>query len=185
MLIYAPDAQDIAPEILTAVSGIPTMRGYRSPPLGSSTILSALEAEPIGGSVLITVTGAQRVLVGTGSKIFAFSGGAWSNVSRTGNYLVLSVPAAGVRWRFAAFGSDTFAATGPGALYEGVSTLVPLQKATTGNFSDVLGPAATCIATVGNFLMLGNCNDAAFVGNPGFGEQNNRWWCSRDRKSVV
>lgn len=186
MLIYAPDATDVAPEILTAVSGIPTMRGYRSPPIGGSSLISALEAAPIGGSVVITVTGAQSIFVGTGSKLFKLVSGAWSNVSRTGNYTVLGNPAAGYRWRFAAFGEKIYAATGPKTLFGSVSTAVPLQSFGASTFSDISGPAATCIATVGNFLMLGGTYDGTFTPNPGFGTQNNRWWCSRlnDAESI-
>lgn len=190
MLSFAPDATDVAPEILTAVSGVPTLRGYRSPPVGSSSIASALDSAPIGGAVVITIDGAQHVFVGTGNKLYRLSGGSWDNVSRTGNYEILSVAAAGYRWRFASFGNHVYAATGPRALFSTVSTLVPLQsidiKAEATDFADVNAPAATCIAAVGDFLFLGNVNDTTMTPSPGFGEQGNRWWCSRlfDAQSI-
>lgn len=180
MLIYAPDAIDIAPETLSAVSGIPTMRGYQSPPAASSSLASALENAPKGGSVVITLNGSQRVFAGTANKLFEFSSGAWSNVSRGGNYEVLSVPAVGFKWRFAAFGDNIYAATGPKALFTNVSTAVPLQyMAHDGStFTNTNGPAASCIAAVGQFLFVGNTFDATMSPSPGFGEQGNRWWCS-------
>lgn len=182
MLSYAPDATDVAPEILTAVSGIPTLRGYRSPPAGSASIVAGLSEAPRGGAVVLTVDGAQHIFVGTGSYLYRLASGAWDNVSRTGNYQVLSNPAAGDRWRFANFGNHVFAATGPRALFTNVSTVVPLQvidiKAAATDFTDLSAPSATCIAAVGDFLMLGNTNDVAMTPSPGFGTQGNRWWCS-------
>lgn len=182
MLQFAPDATDVAPEVLSLVSGIPTMRGYRSPPAGSSSIASALSEAPKGGAVVLTIDGAQHVFAGTGSYLYRLSSGTWNNVSRTGNYTVLGNPAAGYRWRFASFGNHVYAATGPKALFSGVSTAVQLQsiniKTGASTFGNVDAPAATCIAAVGNFLFLGNLTDATMSTSPGFGTQGNRWWCS-------
>ncbi len=190
MLSYAPDATDVATEILTSVSGVPTLRGYRSPPVGSSSIASALASVPIGGAVVLTVDGAQHVFAGTTSRLYRLVSGTWDNVSRSGDYIILSVAAAGYRWRFANYGNHVYAATGPRVLYSNVSTVVPLQsiniKTSGTDFADVNAPAATCIAAVGDFLMLGNTNDAGMSPSPGFGSQGDRWWCSRlfDAQSI-
>lgn len=176
MLSFAPDATDVAPEILSSVSGIPTLRGYRSPPVGGSSIISALAAAPIGGAVVLTIDGVQQVFVGTSTRLYRLSSDAWDDVSRISNYT------AGYRWRFASFGNHVYAATGPKVLFNGVTTAVELQsidiKDEDTDFSNVNAPAATCIAPVGNFLFLGNLTDAVMSPSPGFGEQGNRWWCS-------
>ncbi|MBK7515427.1 MAG: hypothetical protein IPI51_07405 [Betaproteobacteria bacterium] len=57
MLTFLPDALDIAPEVLQAVSAVPTLRGYGTPPSGIDLGVAALSGTSLGGALLYTLSG--------------------------------------------------------------------------------------------------------------------------------
>lgn len=158
MLTFAPDATDIAPEILTAVSGIPTMRGYASPPTAGSALASALAAAPNGGNIVLTSTGASRILVATSAKIYEFGSGAWTD---RGSW-------AGNKSFFLPFGQEIFA-------------IGTAQKPTkvAGSLTAVTAPKAAAGDSNEYFMMLGNTDDTSVGLSTSFGAQIDGWWCSR------
>lgn len=162
MLIYAPDAQDIAPEILTALSGIPTMRGYQSPPTAYDFTSTQLGADATGAA-WVRSEGSQRGFVATAANIYEYGSDTFTDRSRAGNY------SGAVYWKFCAFGST----------YLAVSPQVQLQKSTTAAFSNVTAPSARAMDAAGYFVMLGDCNDTSTGLSTSYGSQQNRVWWSR------
>lgn len=159
MLTFAPDATDIAPEILTAVSGIPTMRGYASPPTAGSALASALGGAPNGGAIVMDSTGAARILVAANGHIYEFGSGAWSDRGTL---------ATSKSW-FTAFGSDTYLFNISSKPYKITGSSTPTA---------VTGPKAQAGDAAGYFLMVGNTDDGSTGLSTSFGAQPGRWWCS-------
>lgn len=166
MLIYAPDAIDIAPETLSAVSGIPTMRGYRSPPAAYDFTSTQLSGTAIIAAWLLNAAGTARGFVATGTKLYEYQSDGWTDRSAGGGTYTNS-------------DFSSFASFGTGYFYCSGST--QLQHSTTGAFANVTAaPKARCMATAGYFMMLGATDDGSVSGlSTGFGLQENRWWCSR------
>lgn len=167
MLIYAPDATDIAPEILTALSGIPTMRGYQSPPTAFDFTSSTLAADATGGA-WVRSEGSQRGFVATAAAIYEYGSDTFTDRSRGGGY------SGAAYWKFVAFGST----------YLAVAQGVQLQKSTSAAFSNVTAPSAVAMDAAGYFVMLGACNDTGVGLSTSFGAQLDRWWCSRYADAV-
>lgn len=160
MLTFAPDAQDISPQILTAVSGIPTMRGYASPPTAGSALASALGGAPNGGAIVMDSTGASRILVAANGHIYEFGSGAWSDRG------TLSTSQS---W-FTAFGSDTYLFNISSKPYKITGSSTPTA---------VTGPKAKAGDAGGYFLLVGNTDDGSTGLSTSFGAQPARWWCSK------
>lgn len=158
MLAYLPDSIEIADEVLSAVSGVPTARGYAPPPVAATFGASALAAASTGQDIVMDATGASRILAATSSKIYEFGSAAWTD---RGSW-------AGNKTFFLAFGSDTFA-------------IGTAQKPTkvAGSLTAVTAPKAAAGDVAGYFMMLGNTDDGSTGLSTAFGAQPNRWWCSR------
>lgn len=163
MLRFAPDAQEITPEVLTAVSAVPTVRGYRNPLERVDAGFSALASGALGGALVYKLDGSSRTIVGTVDALYEASGSSWTDVSG-------STYASGAnKWQFAQFGDTTLA----------VNKATQLQYSSSGAFADVTNaPKAACMETVGRFVVLGNCDDTSTGLATGYGDQPDRWWTS-------
>lgn len=165
MLSFAPDAIDIAPEQLSAVSGVPTIRGYASAPAGVPLDQATLAAASQGGAYLLGLNGSSRTIVGTSTKLYEAAGGAWNDVSRGTSY---SIGAS--RWCFAQFGDTELA----------INKATQLQSSTTGAFADVANaPKASTMDVCEGFVVLGDCNDTSTGLSTAYGDQPHRWWISQ------
>ena len=165
MLSFLPDSSDIAPEILQSVVGVPTLRGYKSPPSGIDAGLSALAAASQGGAFLVKLDGSVRTIVGTSTKLYEAGSSSWTDVSRAGNYT-----AGAARWRFAQFGNTSLA----------INKSTVLQSSTSGAFADVSNaPKAACMEAAAGFVILANVDDTGSGLSTSYGDQGNRWWCSQ------
>ena len=167
MLTFMPDALDIAPEVLQAVSAVPTLRGYATPPSGVDLGVAALSATSQGGALLYLLGGGTRTIVGSAEKLEEAGATAWTDVTRTA-----SAYAAGAnRWRFAQFGNTSLA----------INLATVLQQSASGAFADVANaPKAALIEAASGFVMLANTDDASLgiSGGPN-AAQEHRWWCSQ------
>jgi hypothetical protein len=165
VLAFAPDALSTAPEVLTAVSAIPTARGYASPPVAVSAGLSALAASPQGGALLTKRDGTRRTLAGTAAAIYEISAGSWVDRSRGGGY---SIGAS--RWAFGIMGDLSLA----------INKSTVLQSSTTGAFADVANaPKASTMCTAQGFVVLGDCDDSGVAGlGTSYGDDPDRIWVS-------
>lgn len=166
MLQFAPDAIDIAPEILSDVSAVPTIRGYRTPPGGVDLGGAQFSGTSTGGAFLVGLSGTARTFVATSEYIYEYASGSWTDRSRSGNY-----SSGGARWRFAQFGDTELA----------INKATVLQSSTTGSFANVANsPKASCMEVVAGFVMLADTDDTGLgiTGGPG-ADQGHRWWCSQ------
>lgn len=165
MLTFAPDALSTAPEVLTAVSAVPTMRGYASPPVAVNAGLAALAAAPQGAALVIKSDSTRRTFAGTVDAIYEVSAGAWSDVSRVGGYT-----AATTRWAFGIVGNLSLA----------INKVTVLQSSTTGDFADVANtPMASTMCVAQGYVILGNCDDTGVAGlATTYGDQPDRIWIS-------
>lgn len=162
MLAFAPDAPLTTPDILVAVSAIPTARGYASPPQGVNAGASSVGATTTGGALLPKLDGSSLTLVGSAADVYSLSAGSWSSIG-TGY-------SAGVnRWAFAIFGNTILAANKAVELQSGTTTLSTISNA----------PKASTIETCQGFVILGDCDDSSTGLSTGFGDQPHRWWISQ------
>lgn len=165
MLSFLPDAPESTPDILTDVDAIPTLRGYSGPPANLTAGYAALAAACIGAALMFRLDGTTRLLAGTQSKLYEGSGTSWTDVSRVGSYTT-----GDTKWRFAQSGNTSLA----------ISKAVQLQSSTSGAFANVANaPKAALMETVGDFVLLANCDDTGTGLATGYGDQPNRWWCSQ------
>jgi hypothetical protein len=122
------------------------MKGYKGAP-SLVPVTDALSAACRGATYVVKLDNTTRLFAGTQTKLYELSGTSWTDVSRVGDY----TGSADSVWRFAQFGDVTITVDGADATQVSVST---------GAFSDLSGaPTATCIDTVGGFVMVGNYND--------------------------
>lgn len=167
MLQFAPDAIDIAPEILSAVSAVPTIRGYKNPPAGVARAgVAQFSGTSTGGAYLVGLSGTTRTFVGTGTLLYELVSGTWTDRSRAGNY-----SSGSNRWRFAQFGDTELA----------INKSTVLQSSTTAAFANVANsPKAACMEVVAGFVLLGNTDDTGLgiTGGPN-ADAPHRWWCSQ------
>lgn len=166
MLSFAPDAIDIAPEVLSEVSAVPTIRGYKTPPGGVSLGGAQFSGTSQGAATLTGLNGSARTFVGTNTYLYEYTSGTWTDRSRAGNYSLGSA-----RWRFAQFGDTELA----------INKTAVLQSSTTGAFANVSNsPKASCIEVVQGFVLLADTDDSglSISGGPN-ADQGHRWWCSQ------
>lgn len=166
MLSFAPDAIDIAPESLTDVSAVPTVRGYKTPPAGVNLGGSSFSGTSTGAAYCVKLDGSTRTFFGSASLLQEYSSGSWTDRSRGGGY------SSGTdRWRFCQFGDTTLA----------INKSTVLQSSTTAAFANVSNaPKAGCMEAAAGFVMLANTDDSglAITGGPN-AAQGHRWWCSQ------
>lgn len=166
MLTFAPDAEDIAPEVLTAVSAVPTQRGYKTPPGGVDLGGAQFSGTSTGAAFLTGLDGTSRTFIGTSTYIYEYVSSSWTDRSRAGNY-----SSGSARWRFAQFGATSLA----------INKSTVLQSSTSGAFANVANsPKAACMEVVEGFVILGDTDDIGLgiTGGPN-SDQGHRWWCSQ------
>lgn len=164
---FSPDLDPVTPGIITdCASLVPTLRGMAAEK-SLEVISAALPATCIGLASVLRQDGQVRQFAGTSTKLYELLGSAWTDRSKTGNYL------AGDRWRFTQYANATLATD----FYD------PIQVSTglTSSFDDlkkgaVTAPAAKIIETVAGFVMAFNTKDAGTA--PSYGDSPDRWWCS-------
>jgi hypothetical protein len=163
---YAPDQPPTNPGVLVECTNmIPTIRGMKGAPSTQSPsgITGALAAACQGAASLRKLDESVRVVAGTGTKLYEIAGGVWTDRTRAsgGDYALGS----DVRWRFAQFGNVSLA----------VAKSDTLQSSTTGAFANVSGaPKAGVVEVVGQFVFLGDTNEATFSDSP-----NRIWWSAK------
>jgi hypothetical protein len=125
----------------------------------SVTDVPALAATCLNAAVATKLDGTRRVISGTSNKLYELSGGAWSDVSRGGNYSLGSDD----RWSYVQFGNATLTAN--------KSTVVQRSNG-SGAFSDIAtAPKAAVIASAAGFVLAFNTNEGTY------GDSPDRWWC--------
>lgn len=165
MLAYLPDAPESAPELLVDVDALPTVRGYCGPPAPINAGYAALAAACNGAALATKLDGTTRLFAGTQSKLYEGSASVWTDVSRVGSYTT-----GDTKWRFAQSGNTSLA----------ISKAIQLQYSNSGAFANVSNaPKAGLMETVGDFVLLANCDDTGTGLATGYGDQPNRWWCSQ------
>lgn len=165
MLSFAPDAIDIAPEALSLVSAVPTIRGYRTPPAGVDLQVAQLASASQGAAYLLKLDGTYRTIVGTSSKLWELSGTSWSDVTRGAGY-----SAGTSRWRYTQIGDTSLAC----------NKAIQLQSSSSGAFADVANAwKAAHIEAVGGFVLVADLDDTGTGLTTGFGSQPHRWACSQ------
>jgi hypothetical protein len=163
LLGYAPDRHPNTPGVITTCTNmVPTLRGMKGAPnvQSPSGISGALSAACQGGASLRKLDESVRTFSGTGTALYEIASSAWTDRTRAsgGAYSL----GADVRWRFAQFGDVSLAAAKSDTL----------QYSSSGAFADVTGaPKAGVVEVVGQFVFLGNTNEATYSDSP------NRWWC--------
>lgn len=158
VLGFAPDLEAPTPGVLTDCTNlIPYEGGMEASPTGvTAASVPVLAAECLGAAVVTKLDDTRRVIAGTATKLYEYSGGTWSDVSgATYN------AGADSRWSFAQFGNATLAASRGDAI----------QRSTSGAFAAIAtAPKAQIIFTVGSFVMALNVNDGT--------EKTDGWACS-------
>jgi hypothetical protein len=164
LLGYAPDVHpNTEGAIVTCTNMVPSIRGMEGAPnvQSPSGISGALAAACAGAASLRKLDESVRTFAGTATKLYEIASSAWTDRTRAsgGDYSLGS----DVRWRFAQFGNVSLAAAKSDTL----------QFSSTGAFANVTGaPKAGVVEVVGQFVFLGDTNEATFSDSP------NRWWCS-------
>jgi hypothetical protein len=151
---WRPDAQAISGQYASAINNLlPTAVGYG--PLGSLSAFSssALPAACVGLFVARTATGGWVIFAGTQTKLYKFTGSAWSDVTRLagGNYNVPS----GEFWGFTQFGSKVIAVN-----INDAPQVFTIDSSS--NFAALGGspPQARRVFTVGEFVVLAGIANA-------------------------
>lgn len=163
---YAPDIDPTTPGVMVNCSSIiPTMKGFAGAPSAVSLGVDALASACQGASVMVKLDDSNRLIAGTGTKLYELSGTSWTDRTRAsgGDYSL----SGDTRWSFAQFGNVSLA----------VAKSDILQSSTTGAFANVGAsiPKASIVETVGQFVFLFDVNDQGSIGP--FGDDPQRWWC--------
>ncbi|WP_343577941.1 hypothetical protein [Pseudomonas sp.] len=156
---FAPDAEVTTPGLLTNCDNlIPYLNGMEGAPSPATPANTpALAAACIGAAVVSKLDDTRRIIAGTTTKLYELVAGAWTDVSRVGNYN----GGVDTRWSITQFGDATLCANRADVI----------QRSTSGVFADVAtAPKAEVIFTVGAFVMALNLNDGS--------EKPDGWACS-------
>lgn len=162
---FRPDFQLQTPGILTVANNVtPQKDGSYATSLaaeasGYNSAVSAIGG--VVGSRLLKTPTAQRLLVGTQSKLFeASGGGSWTDRSIAGDYALTGSN----RWWFEQYGSETIALT----------IEMPTQTSSSGTFAVLTNAPKGKVACVqSGHLLIGNYNDGSAV-------PDGIAWCSQD-----
>lgn len=143
---YYPDLDEHAEGLITnCTQMIPTARGYKGAPSPVAAV-AALAAQCRGAAYITLLDNTTRLFAGTQTKIYEYSGSAWTDVS-AGSY----TGSADSAWRFIQWGNVTIAAN---------KTDSTQKSITSGAFSALAGaPKALVGDSVGGYVMLGNYNN--------------------------
>jgi hypothetical protein len=159
---YAPDLPETTPGVITTCTNmIPTVRGMKGAPSAQSpsSTPGALSAACQGAASLRKLDESVRLFAGISTDLYENVGGSWTSRTRAvgGSYAL----GADLRWRFAQFGDVSLA----------VAKSDKLQSSTAAAFANVAAaPKAGVVEVVGQFVFLGDTNEATF------GDSPNRWW---------
>lgn len=160
---YAPDLAPTTPGVIvTCTNMVPSLRGMKAGPSlqNPSGLTGALAAACAGAASLRKLDESVRTFAGTATKMFEIASGVWTDRTRASGDYSLGTD---LRWRFAQFGNVSLASAKSDTL----------QASTTGAFADISGaPKAGVVEVVGQFVFLGDTNEATF------GDSPNRWFCS-------
>lgn len=164
---WLPDLPDFAnPGALTANNVISQGGAYR--PLGGlSAASAALDARPRGAIASTDSDSNAYVYAGDATKLYEVRRATVTDVSKAGGYSNGSLD----NWEFTSYGETVIATN-----YQD-----PVQSITAGgaNFADLITstrkPKARRIATVRDFVVLGNTNDTTDGA-----KQNRVWWSALD-----
>jgi hypothetical protein len=100
-----PDADPSLVGVLTGASGVvPTIRGMKGAPSPVSAGMATLAGTCQGAALITKIDGTNRLLAGTGKKLYEAGSSTWSDVSRASTYTAGS----SARWRFAQQGNVSF-----------------------------------------------------------------------------
>lgn len=143
---WAPDQPDLSAGATLVKNVIPAANSYR-PVKDIATLSDAADARITGMGGGEDVDGNAYAFVGDAAKLYRYSGGALSNVSKSGNYSTAS----GERWQFTEYGTRVVASNYSDAIQSYV-------LGTSSLFADLAAsaPRARTIATVRDFLVCGN-----------------------------
>lgn len=156
---WAPDFDETQPGIVVDCESMePSLRGMRAAPSATTVEPGDIGAECFGAALATKLDGTRRLIVGTATKLYEASGGAWLDRS-TGTYgATVDNP-----WEFRQFGDVTIAVNG----------VNDPQTSTAGTFTSLTAmPVARLVETVAGFVMVANVTDASFAHPDG-------WWCSK------
>lgn len=165
LLKFGPWTPDLPerdnPGLVVAKNALPLATGYSSVN-GTSVYGSALSAQCLGAISGKDISDNTYNFAGDATKLYQLGSAAWADVSVGGGYSTAS----GGQWEFTVFGNRIVATN-----YDNVPQ--SFVMGTSSAFANLGGspPNAKHIATVRNFVVLGDTNDG--VG----GHVNNRiWW---------
>jgi hypothetical protein len=161
LLGFSPDAESTVPGVITDCTDfIPYKNGMEAAPSAiEASGVSALAGACIGAAVLAKLDDTKRIFAGTTTKLYELVSGSWDDVTRAvgGDYNGGS----DTTWSFTQFGNSSIASNKADAM----------QRATTGDFSDIAGaPKANIVFSVGAFVMALDVDDGA--------DKPNGWHCS-------
>ncbi len=151
---YLPDVAPLEnPGLINCKNILPTSAGYQPFPSAAPASVSTIDARAQGGYSARDQTnlGTVYTIVGTFDKLYSFDATGFTDVSQVGGYSTQ----ADDTWEFVAWGNDIIA----------TNFTDPIQNMTLGSppFADLGGspPHARHIATVDNFVVVGNTWDGA------------------------
>jgi len=137
---FLPDQNIIGGGLSVARNVLPIVGGY-GPLKSFHSISDALTNTFAGGGSFVASDGNSYLLVGTADGLEKYSGGTWTN-------LVTGMTVTG-HWRFTQFGDYVVGVNG-------AVTKVTALAGGTGTTTTLTGaPAGVCVATVGNYVVIG------------------------------
>lgn len=157
---FLPDQDTLGGGLQIARNAVPIVGGYG--PLGSHyPISTALPAAFAGGASFVAKDGNSYLLAGTITGLSKYAGSGWTD-------LATAMTVTG-RWRFTQFGDFAIGVNGSitkvSALAGGAGTTTSLAGA----------PAGVCIATVGDYVVIGQAaNDLTGIYTSGF-DNHTEW----------
>lgn len=157
---YKPDLLEFGDHCLDATGVFPTQGGYRSV-YGSEQIAAATIGDTTKGVFCAkSFTGAAKNFVATDSNLYTFTSSTATNVSKSASAYSTS----SAYWEFTKFSNSVLAVNGSAT--GDVIQQYEIDTATT--FTDVAGaPNASTIATVKDFVVVGNTWDSTDGRRPG------------------
>lgn len=157
---FSPDLDPMTPGAITDCSMvIPFEAGMKGAPAAADVGVTALAAACAGTAVLSDLSNNRRFIAGTATKLYEWSGSAWTDVSRATSYTAGTED----RWSYIQYGNSALAAT----------ITAKIQRSTGAAFADIAGaPQATMVESVLGFAMAFNTIDGTYGTSP------DRWWCS-------
>ena len=146
LLGFLPDVDESTPGAITdCVNVIPGPKGMVGAPSAVTVVgVPALAAECRNAAFGTKLDGSRRIFAGTAAKLYELLTGAWTDVSRAGDYTLGTDD----RWYYAQFGDSTLAVN---------ASCVVQRSNGTGDFADIAtAPKAIAIETAAGFVVAFN-----------------------------